>query len=129
MPTLAGIAGIDHPDNIDGISFLPELLGEHQQQHEYLYWELQLDGWGRPLPDGGFRQAIRMGDWKAVRYGTMNRIELYNLANDPYERDNLAPVHPDIIKRMEKLFEGARTETDGFPYGGRIQDRPAREMY
>jgi arylsulfatase A-like enzyme len=128
MPTLAGIAGIDPPENTDGISFLPELLGEEQQQHDYLYWELQLDGWGRPLPDGGFRQAVRMGDWKAVRYGIKQPTELYNLADDPFETRNLAAQNPDLTGKMEKLFREARTETEGFPYGGRIQERPAREM-
>ena len=104
MPTLAEIAGISYPENLDGISLLPELLGKPQEEHDYLYWELQLDGWGRPLPDGGFRQAIRMGDWKAVRYGIINRTELYNLEKDLYETHDLAPEHPDIVQKMEALF-------------------------
>jgi hypothetical protein len=58
----------------------------------------------------------------------MNRTELYNLGNDLNETHDLAPEHPDIVDQMESLFDGARTETDGFPYGGRIQDKPAREM-
>jgi arylsulfatase A-like enzyme len=129
MPTLAEIAGFGNPENLDGISLMPELLGKPQEKHDYLYWELQLDGWGRPLPDGGFRQAIRMGKWKAVRYGIMNETELYNLEIDLYETQDLAAENPDIVRKMEALFEGARTETDGFPFGGIIQDRPARERH
>ena len=41
MPTACELAGIDPPDDIDGVSFAPTLRGEHdrQQQHDYLYWE------------------------------------------------------------------------------------------
>ena len=129
MPTIGEIAGTSYPENSDGISFLPELLGKKQDKHDYLYWELQLDGWNRPLPDGGFRQAVRMGDWKAVRYGIMNQTGLYNLKMDQYEIRDLSSEHPEIVQKMEALFEEARTETDGFPYGGRIQDQPTREKY
>jgi len=129
MPTIGEIAGTSYPEYSDGISFLPELLGKKQAKHDYLYWELQLDGWGRPLPDGGFRQAVRMGDWKAVRYGIMNQTELYNLEMDQFETRDLSTEHPEIVQKMEALFEEARTETDGFPYGGLIQDKPAREKY
>ena len=41
LPTICDIAKIDKPLNIDGISFLPELLGEKQQSHDFLYWEFQ----------------------------------------------------------------------------------------
>lgn len=128
LPTLAELAGIGCPENVDGLSFLPELTGKEQKLHDYLYWELQLDGWSRPMPDGGFRQAVRMGNWKAVRYGIMNRTELYNLDDDLYEIHDLANERSDIVREMETLFEDARSEADGFPYGGRVQDKPAREM-
>ena len=58
LPTFADIAGAEVPENIDGISFLPELLGKKQKQHEYLYWEFH---------EQGGRQAVRMSRWKAVR--------------------------------------------------------------
>ncbi len=58
MPTLAEIAGLPVPEGIDGISFLPELLGKKQMKHEYLYWEFH---------EQGGKIAVRMGDWKAVK--------------------------------------------------------------
>ena len=69
MPTFADMAGAETPEQTDGISFLPLLLGEEQREHEALNWEIQLSGWFQTLPDGGFRQSARMGEWKAVRYG------------------------------------------------------------
>jgi len=128
MPTFAEIAGIEPPGQ-DGISILPELLGKKQQKHDYLYWELQLDGWGRELPKGGFRQAIRMDNWKAVRYGINSETELYNLEEDVFETNNLAADFPGIILKMNKLFQESRTETKGFPYGGKIQNYRARDRY
>jgi arylsulfatase A len=50
FPTVAEITGIETPGNIDGISFLPTLLGqqENQKQHEYLYWEFHEQGGKKP---------------------------------------------------------------------------------
>ncbi|MDZ7636842.1 MAG: arylsulfatase [Bryobacterales bacterium] len=68
MPTFAEIAGVPAPDGIDGVSVLPTLMGGGQKPHEYLYWELasfnmNKKEWAPGLPP----QALRMGDWKAVR--------------------------------------------------------------
>lgn len=126
MPTFAEIAGVDSPVK-DGISIIPELTGGKQTKHEYLYWELQLDGWGRTLPKGGFRQAIRKGDWKAVRYGAQSPIELYNLKDDINETKNLAADYPAVVKEMEELLKVSRTETEAFPFGGKFQDYKAKD--
>lgn len=128
MPTFAEIAGVESPGK-DGISIIPELTGLKQQKHKYLYWELQLDGWGRKLPKGGFRQAIRMGDWKAVRYGVESDIELYNLTLDINETKDIALDHPEIIDKMHNLLETSRSETAPFPFGGKVQDYKAKDRY
>ncbi|MBD3268337.1 sulfatase-like hydrolase/transferase, partial [bacterium] len=63
MPTLADLAGLPMPKNIDGISMLPALLGKTQaRQHDYLYWDY---GHSRQT----FWQAIRAGKWKGIRKG------------------------------------------------------------
>ncbi len=129
MPTLADIAGIETPAQSDGISILPELMGKEQPQHEYLYWELQLDGWNRIMPNGGFRQAVRLGKWKGVRYGINSPTEIYNLEEDINETVNLAGQNPGIVVKINKLFEEATIETPGFPYGGVIQDYRPAEKY
>ena len=129
MPTFAEIAGINSPEQTDGISVLPELKGKEQQKHDYLYWELQIDGWGSKLPNGGFRQAIRLGKWKGVRYGIGLATELYNLEEDTFETNNIANHFPEIVKEINQLFQNARTDTEGFPYGGKIQDYLAFKRY
>ncbi len=129
MPTLAEISGSEVPDQTDGISLLPVLMGKEAPEHEYLYFELQLDGWNRTLPDGGFRQAIRMGKWKGVRYGINSKTELYNLEDDVLETIDLSTRYPEITQEINRLFLEARTDTEGFPYGGKIQDYRARDRY
>ena len=74
LPTLAEIARTPPPQNLDGLSMLPALLGQKQtNQHDVLYWEFH---------EPGFRQAVRTGDWKAVRSGVDGPLELYNLKTD-----------------------------------------------
>ena len=104
MPTLADITGAETPEDIDGLSFLPTLLEQgNQKQHEYLYWELRGN------------QAVRMGDWKAIKNRVDKKIELYNLKNDIYEQHNVAYAYPEIVKKIEEIMRTARTESNLFP--------------
>jgi len=129
MPTFAEIAGAPIPEQTDGISFLPLLVGEQQKKHDFLNWEYQMSGWFQTLPNGGFRQSIRRGNWKAVRYGVNAETELYNLDKDISEANNLAEAYPQILEEMNARFASARTETPGFPFGGLIQDYKSMDRY
>ena len=106
MPTLAELTGADSPDEIDGISFLPTLFGKSkkQQPHKYLYWEYARR-----------KQAVRMGDWKAVRLSPKREIELYNLKNDIGEKNNIALKHPEFVAEMREILKEGRTESELFP--------------
>ncbi len=111
MPTLAEVVGVNTPEGIDGISFLPTLLSEEgQQDHDYLYWEFH---------ERKGRQAVRKGDWKAVRYEVKKGnlpTELYNLAEDVGEENNLAEQYPDLVKEMEQIMKDARTESEVYKF-------------
>lgn len=101
MPTVCELAGVNPPENIQGISFLPALLGhpEQQKKHDYLYWE---------FPGYGGQQAVRLGKWKAVRFDMKKGntgIKLFNLENDIREQHNISAEHPDIVKKMEQIME------------------------
>ena len=109
VPTLAELGGAAAPSDIDGISMVPALLGKSQRQHEYLYWEFH---------ERGFRQAIRMGRWKGVRLANGAKIELYDLAKDLGEKNNIAGEHPAVVKKIEHLMQTARTESKEFPVTG-----------
>lgn len=105
LPTCTELLDVDAPDDIDGISMLPALLGqrEKQKKHEYFFWELS------------GRQAVRMGDWKAVRTKPNRKIELYNLKKDIGEQRNVADERPEIIAKITEIFKTGRTESEVFP--------------
>lgn len=112
MPTIAEITNAENPNNIDGISFLSTLLeGENQKQHDYLYWEFNIKGG---------RKAIRKGDWKGIWYkmNTKNpsAFELYNLADDISETNNVADMHPEIVAEFHDILKEASTESELFPF-------------
>jgi arylsulfatase A-like enzyme len=50
-----------------------------------------------------FRGAVRQGDWKLIwRTLIPTSVDLYNLAEDPYEQTNLAAAHPDKVAAMQE---------------------------
>ena len=112
MPTLAEVAGTSAPENIDGFSFLPTLLGEGaQKEHAFMYWATY-DSQGPP--EG---EAVRMGTWKAVKHQG-KAVELYDLAEDVDESENVAEEHPEIVEQMKDYMEralNARHPFEGVP--------------
>jgi arylsulfatase len=110
--TFSELLGFEMPDT-DGISFLPTLLGEkdNQTEHEFLYWE---------FPPYGGQVAIRMGDWKVIRRNLNHdeppTLELYNLNEDITEQHNLAGEYPEILRKAAAIFENEHQQAsqEGF---------------
>lgn len=128
LPTLADLAGVEVQESIDGVSFLPELLGKEQPRHEYLYWEYYHYNWtwGRDDYDGQPRnwlqsRAVRYGKWKAVEndiYRNGNStLELYDLSADIGEEKNIAEDHPEIVGKIKKYISGCCSVSPHFPGG------------
>ncbi len=109
LPTFCELAGVEAPSETDGISMVPELRGEtqEQQQHEYLYWEFY---------ERGGKKAARFGKWKAVQLGLNKEadppIELYDVSRDLGEKENVADAHPEEIARAKAIFEEAHVPSD-----------------
>jgi arylsulfatase A len=115
LPTLAELTGATPPKEIDGLSFASTLLGRKgdQKHHEYLYWE---------FPSYGGQQAVRMGDWKAVRQKMQQRnnpdslrIELYNLKTDLGEKNDVAADNPDIVAKAREVMRQTHVPSRLFP--------------
>ena len=102
LPTAVEIGGGKAPAGLDGVSFLPTLLGKEQKKHDFLYWEFF---------EGGFQQGVRMGKWKAVRPKLGGPLELYDLEIDVAEAANIAGRQPQVVMRIEEYLQSARTES------------------
>jgi arylsulfatase A-like enzyme len=106
LPTFAELAGASAPKGIDGKSIVPALLGRSLPVPQYLYWEFH---------EGGFSQAVRMGNWKGVRKSPGTPVELYDLASDLGERADIAAKHPAVVNRIEEIMLTARVDSPDFP--------------
>jgi arylsulfatase A-like enzyme len=99
LPTFSEIAGLKKIPYTDGISFVSSLKGKKQIKHDCLYWEFY---------EGGFKQAILQGNWKAIRFfkgTTPLRTELYNLDIDRKELKNIASENFGLVKSLEALMD------------------------
>lgn len=113
MPTLADLAGAKTPQNVDGISVLPRLLGQAQEAPDrFLYWEKIPQGKGGTA---AWSQALRWGKWKALRNKPRLPLELYDLAADIGEQNNIAGRHPEVIEKIESFLRTARTVARSYP--------------
>jgi arylsulfatase A-like enzyme len=92
MPTLLALAGgkgsADHP--FDGTNVWATIAEGRPSPHKDLLIHLE-----------AIRGTIRRGDWKLLRVATFpGKTELYNLAKDREEKNNVADQHPDIVAEL-----------------------------
>ena len=108
LPTAAELAGTKLPDGkrTDGHSIVAMLKGGGAPQRDCFYWELHE---GRPI------QAVRFGDWKAVRNGPNALLELYNLKTDEGERHDLARERRGIAAQAIALMKREREDHPDWP--------------
>jgi arylsulfatase A-like enzyme len=114
LPTAAELAGAGLPDGFqpDGLSLVPMLKGGPAPQRECFYWELH---------EGTPRQAVRFGQWKAIRSSPSAPLELYDLATDVGENKNLAAERPELVAQAEALMKRERTDDPNWPM---VERRP-----
>ncbi len=106
LPTAAELAGGAAPAGIDGLSFTGALAGDQPQHRRALYWEFH---------ERGFHQAVRRDNWKLVRQGPKQQVELFDVAKDLGETRNVAAEQPQVVRELEPLFRSMRTESAQFP--------------
>jgi len=118
LPTCSELSGATCPEGYtsDGISLVTFLKGGPAPQREFFYWELH---------EAGFKQAVRFGNWKAIRGGGVKgKIELYDLATDQGEKNDLADKEPEKVKRAEALMTKARNDDPNWVIKGEKGQSP-----
>ena len=122
LPTAADLAGAKVTAECDGISFLPTLLGnnEQQRQHPYMFWYAS---------EKGGKRSVLQWPWKLLHLNTGSSessdesensaakkkpaavkplvVQLFNLESDPTESKNVAAENPELLKKLEAIMKQA----------------------
>ncbi len=118
LPTLAEVAGVEVPLGLDGISVWNAFLGRPlKKQHDYLYWD-----YGHTR--GRYDQAVRVANWKGIRHGIRSQVQLYNLAVDLGEENDLSAKHPDVVRQIEAIMETAVIPSARYEVGNIYRGKP-----
>jgi arylsulfatase A-like enzyme len=96
FPTFCDFAGARTPAGIDGKDLRPVIEGKSAKVRDVLYT--------------GYRdcqRAIRDDRWKLIRYPLVDRTQLFDLAADPHELNNLAakPEHAAKVRELTALLQ------------------------
>ena len=98
LPTVAELVGFEVPDDVDGRSVLPTLMGEDRPRDDrFMYW-------------GGTRgnaEAVRWGRWKAVRESPEEPLEIFDVTNDAGEQNNVAGDNPEVVRAIVEFMDQA----------------------
>jgi arylsulfatase A len=108
LPTAAELSGATLPSGFkgSGLSVAALLKGGAAPSRESFYWELH---------EGTSLQAVRFGNWKAVKNGPKSQTEVYDLSTDLAETKNLAIERPDLLKKAEQLMSAAHIPHPDWP--------------
>lgn len=110
LATCMDAVGAEYPSKFDGRpttsiqgkSLLPILQGKDREPHEWLYFQFSDN------------RAIRRGDWKAVS-ARGGRWELYNIATDRTELQDLSDTKPQLARELSELWHTVAETVDGAP--------------
>ena len=123
MATIADLTNTKAPEDTDGISIAPTLLGADgsQKLHEMMYWEY------------GNQTAVRYGKWKAIQPGKPKGSkqnqpwELYDLSRDVSESTSVADSHSDVLEKMKAFADASHDPVEAGTYYDKSRERHERD--
>jgi arylsulfatase A-like enzyme len=107
LPTLAELANVPAPGQLDGISVLPLLTGKTDVLPDrLLYWETITKYFG---------QAARWRSYKAIRTWSTGAMSIYDLSVDPGEKTDISAIHPELVTRFETFLRESHRDSPHYP--------------
>lgn len=116
-PTLTEAAGVKITHYIEGRSLLPTLLGRGQPPEERTLIWVRREGGNAYM--GRTIWAVREGGWKLLQNTPTSAFELYNLKEDPEERNDLAKENPEKFDEMAARLRAHIQQSGAVPWQGR----------
>ncbi len=113
-PTVLAAAGVTFSHTIDGVDFYPSLLGESQDLSDRAVFFSRREGGTRY--GGKTIEAVRLGDWKLLQNDPFGPREMYNVAEDPKETQNVIEEYPEKFKELNALLMGHLQEGGQIPW-------------
>lgn len=134
-PTILGLTGVQGNEiqnrSFDGLDLSETLLANKELKRDAIYWHYphyHTEG-AKPY------SAIRKGNWKAIEVFEEDKVELYNLADDIGESNNLADKHPEKLKELMADLNkwrkdvGAQMPTDNPNYNPKLENQGIPKLY
>ncbi len=109
-PTMLEMAGLPRNRRLDGLSLVPLLKGGKELDRDALFWHYPHYHGSGAAPCS----AVRLGDYKLIRYYEDGRVKLYDLANDRSEEKDLAPAMPGKVRELENRLDAWIEETGAY---------------
>ena len=108
LPTTLSYAGIEQKQALDGKNLQPLIENGKDLDRTSIFWHYPHyhgSGW---TPGA----AIRQGDWKLIEFYETDKVELYNLADDLLEKNDLSERFPEKVKTLRKLLQEQQAAMD-----------------
>jgi arylsulfatase A-like enzyme len=124
MATCIEVTGAEYPlqfkgnkiHNLEGESLLHSIKNKSDKRESVMFWEHEAN------------RAIRSEDWKLVlkaseEYPFDGKWELYNMADDRTEMNDLAETYPEKVEAMKKMWENWAQRIKVYPLDNRSWER------
>ena len=116
LPTFLQAAGLDVPDDADGVSLLPLLTGGEKEASAYrakllerpIFWHYPHYHRGGATP----YSAVREGRWSLIHWYETGNYALYDLSSDLRQSTDVGDLHPAVRKRLARTLSRGLASVD-----------------
>ncbi|WP_157491750.1 sulfatase-like hydrolase/transferase [Flammeovirga sp. SJP92] len=106
MPTFLSLANANATQELSGVNLLPYISKEiSEKPHDKLYWK-NANKWG-----------VRDQDWKLFYDQDSDKVRLFHLAKDAYEKEDVYDQYPEQVERLLKAYQEWDYQNASFSWG------------